>query len=205
MSVCRKIGIMGGTFNPVHIGHLFVAEAAREAFSLEQVIFIPTGDPPHKEPSQLASGRDRIRMLQLAVRDNPLFQVNEMEITREGTTYTIDTLIEWKAAHPKDQVFFIIGGDTLPELKTWRTFEKVARLCSFVVYQRFGYNKTDLEKEAERLFQIYQAEILFMEGSYLEVSSSSVRARLAENQTIRYLVPDNVVNYILEHKLYKGE
>jgi nicotinate-nucleotide adenylyltransferase len=205
MSIGRKIGIMGGTFNPVHIGHLFVAEAAREAFCLEQVLFIPTGDPPHKDTSQLAPGWDRIRMLQLAVRNNPFFQVNAMEITRKGTTYTIDTLMEWKTAHPNDHVFFIIGGDTLPELKTWRTFERVDGLCSFIVYQRIGYPREHLEKEAERLSCDYQADIHFMEGSYLEVSSSSIRKRLAANQTIRYLVPDDVVNYITEHKLYRGD
>lgn len=196
---------MGGTFDPVHTGHLFIAEAAREAFELDRVIFIPTGYPPHKEACSLTSGQQRINMLQLAVRDHPLFQVSEIEVKRKGTTYTVDTLTELKAVYRRDHLFFIIGGDTLPELRTWRNFEKVAGLCSFIVYHRPGYDRTDLEQEAQRLKDTYKADIHFIEGPYLEISSSGIRKRLAENKTIRYLVPDGVVKYILEHKLYKGE
>lgn len=199
-----RIGIMGGTFNPVHIGHLFMAEAARQAFNLNKVLFIPTGFPPHKETPGV-TGQQRIQMLQLAIENNPSFEASGMEVMRAGTTYTIDTLTELRNFYPRDNFFFIIGGDTLLELKTWRNFEKVAGMCSFIVYYRPGYDRKELEKEAQRLLEVYQADIHFMEGPYLEVSSSNLRKRLIENKTIRYLVPDEVVKYITEHKLYKGE
>jgi nicotinate-nucleotide adenylyltransferase len=204
LSDIRRIGIMGGTFDPVHIGHLFMAETAREVLNLDKVLFIPTGYPPHKETSEV-TGQQRIHMLQLAVGNNPSFQVSEMEVMRSGTTYTVDTLTELKTANPRDKFYFIIGADTLLELETWRNFEKVAGMCSFAVYHRLGFNREELEKEARKLSDAYQAEIHFIEGPHLEVSSSSIRKRLAENKTIRYLVPDDVVKYIAEHKLYKGE
>ncbi len=201
----QKIGILGGTFDPIHIGHLCVAEAARDAFNLNKVLFIPTGDPPHKKSSRLASGKDRVKMIQKAISNNPNFRLDSREIERIGTTYTIDTLTELKELYPHDELFFIIGGDTLLELKTWRNFSSVAGLCDFIVYQRLGYRQHDQEDEALRLQKIYQTRIHFVEGPYLEVSSKDIRRRLEQKQTIRYLVPDEVVIYIKEHNLYKGD
>jgi nicotinate-nucleotide adenylyltransferase len=203
--LCKKIGILGGTFDPIHIGHLFVAESARDAFNLNEVLFIPTGDPPHKKGSRLASGIDRIQMIKIAISDNAAFHLDSREVERAGTTYTIDTLEELKRLYPHDDLFFIIGGDTLLELKTWRNFSSVASLCDFIVYQRLGYRQYEQEEEALRLKQTYQARIHFMDGPFLEVSSSHIRRRLERKQTIRYLVPDEVVTYIQEHNLYKGD
>lgn len=200
-----KIGILGGTFDPIHLGHLFVAEAARDAFNLNKVLFIPTGDPPHKKSSRLASGKDRIQMIQKAICDNPTFHLDSREVERIGTTYTIDTLTEIKELYPHDELFFIIGGDTLLELKNWRNFSSVAGLCDFIVYQRLGYRHHEQKEEALSLQQTYRARIHFMEGPYLDVSSRDIRQRLEQKQTIRYLVPDEVVIYIKEHKLYKGD
>ena len=205
MSRSQRIGILGGTFDPVHIGHLFIAEAARDAYQLDRVLFIPTGDPPHKKASRLAPGRDRINMLQAALRDNPAFQADDMEITREGTTYTIDSLRELKSRYPEDFLYFIIGGDTLLELKTWKDFGEVAGFCSFIAYQRPGYRKEEMIREALHLAEVYHADIHFAEGPNLEISSKYIRHRLVRNQTIRYLVPETVEKYIKEHHLYKGE
>ncbi|MGI6570464.1 MAG: nicotinate-nucleotide adenylyltransferase [Caldicoprobacterales bacterium] len=201
----KRIGIMGGTFDPVHIGHLFIAEAVRDAFSLERVIFVPTGDPPHKKTSRLTPGLLRVEMLEHAICGNPFFQVSSMEVERKGTTYTIDTLKELTAQWPAARLYYIIGGDTLLDLKNWRSFEEVARLCSFLAYQRPGFEGETLEKEAERLSEDFGAEIHIFEGPHLDISSRSIRRRLAQNRTIRYLVPDRVVKYIKEHNLYRGE
>ncbi|MDD2504129.1 MAG: nicotinate-nucleotide adenylyltransferase [Clostridia bacterium] len=203
--MCQKTGILGGTFNPIHTGHLFAAEAARDAFDLNQVLFIPTGDPPHKKSSRLASGEDRIQMIQKAVCDNPAFKLDTREVERKRTTYTIDTLKELKEQYPYDELYFIIGGDTLLKLRTWRDFSSVAGLCDFIVYGRFGYNIREQEEEAIRLQQSLRAKIHFVAGPYLDVSSNDIRNRLEKNQTIRYLLPDEVVIYIKEHNLYKGD
>ena len=201
----KRIGIMGGTFDPIHIGHLFAAEAARDAFSLNRVLFVPTGDPPHKRNSRLASGEDRLRMIQMAIDDNPAFILDSREIQREGTTYTIDTLRELKEEHPHDTLFFIIGGDTLLELKNWREFSAVAGLCSFIVYQRPGYHIQEQREEALFLQSSFRADIHFITGPHLEISSENIRRRLKDNLTIKYLVQEEVVIYITEHKIYKGE
>ena len=155
----KRIGIMGGTFDPVHIGHLFIAEAVRDAFSLERVIFVPTGDPPHKKTSRLTPGPLRVKMLEHAICGNPFFQVSSMEVERKGTTYTIDTLKELTAQWPAARLYYIIGGDTLLDLKNWRSFEEVAA-CALLAYQRPGFEGETLEKEAERLSEDFGAEIL---------------------------------------------
>jgi len=154
-SAGKRIGIMGGTFDPVHIGHLFIAEQARETFELNLVLFIPTGYPPHKQTSGV-TGQQRVHMLELAVQDNPFFQVSSMEVKRKGTTYSIDTLTELRAVYPEDELYFIIGGDTLLELETWRSFEKAAGMCRFIVYERPGYGWQDMRKEAQRLKNLYR-------------------------------------------------
>ena len=205
MSFRQSIGILGGTFDPVHIGHLFIAEAARDAFQLDRVFFIPTGDPPHKKASRLAPSEDRINMLEVALRGNPAFQVSDMEVVRQGTTYTVDTLRELRNRYSKDLLYFIIGGDTLLELKTWRSIRSVAELCSFIVYRRPGYREEEMVGEALRLAEMYHADIHFAEGPNLELSSRYIRHRLERNQTIRYLVPEAVEQYIKEQHLYKGE
>jgi nicotinate-nucleotide adenylyltransferase len=204
MSVGRRIGILGGTFDPVHIGHIFAAEAARDAYALDYVLFIPAGDPPHKKNIRLAPGKDRIEMLRRAAEHNPFFKVDPREVERKGTTYTIDTLRELREEYPGNELFFIIGGDTLLELKNWREFNSVAKLCRFIVYERPGVAMDEQLKEANWLEETFNAVIHFLEGPHLEVSSKLIRKRLKNNQTIRYLVPEEVYKYIIEHNLYKG-
>jgi len=195
---------MGGTFDPVHNAHLFIAEAVREALSLDKVLFIPVGDPPHKNVNRLAPGEDRINMLQEAISGNPWFQVDDMEIKRKGVTYTIDTLKELKIKYPRDEIFYIVGGDTLLELKNWRDFPSVARLCRFAVYRRPGYENAILDSEADRLAREYQADIVFVDGPGLDISSRYIKGRLVNKQTIRYLVPEAVYEYIEKSGVYKG-
>ncbi len=205
MSQSQRIGIMGGTFDPVHIAHLFIAEAARDAYQLDRVLFIPTGDPPHKKANRLAPGKERVRMLEEAIHDNPAFKVDDMEIVRGGTTYTVDTLKELRSKYPDSLLYFIIGGDTLLDLKNWRNFKSVAQMCSFIAYQRPGYHNEEMEREALELAKSYNAHIHFAEGPNLEISSKYIRRRLTMNQSIRYLVPARVEEYIRKHQLYKGE
>lgn len=201
----RRIGIMGGTFDPVHIGHLVAAETARDAYGLDFVLFMPAGDPPHKKARHLAPKEARVSMLESAVRDNPFFIVDKTEVERAGTTYTIDTLKELGRKYAGDKLYYIIGGDTLLELHTWRCFEEVSRLCSFIVYQRPGYRTDEVRQEALRLSETYEADVCFAEGSYLDISSSDIRSRVFMNKSIKYLVPDSVESLIRNRHLYKGE
>lgn len=202
----RKIGILGGTFNPVHIGHLVMAEVARQECNLDKVIFIPTGDPPHKVGQYVELSEHRLKMVELAVSDNPFFEVDDLEIRRSGITYTIDTLLEYRARAASDvQLYFIIGGDTLMEITSWRRFEEVLKLCSFAVYQRPGYMRKEIEHQANYLRLHMGASIFFVEGPALDISSTEIRQRLKQRKTVKYLLPSQVDEYIHKHSLYMGE
>ena len=204
MEQYKRIGIMGGTFDPVHFGHLFAAEASRGPFNLDHVLFIPAGNPPHKQGRRVTSAEHRIRMLELAVADNPGFSVSPMETLRTGTTYTIDTLTALKGLYPAASLHFIIGGDTLLELEGWKRFDEIAGLCSFIAFHRPGIRSGAAVQEAERLRNTYGAHISFFNGPELGISSSDIRSRVLEGRTIRYLVPDRVKEYIDKFQLYMG-
>ena len=200
----RRIGLMGGTFDPVHHGHLYMAEAAREAFSLDQVLFIPVGNPPHKQHRGIAAARDRLAMLSLAVESNPWFSVSALEIDRRGTTYTVDTLMSLQAEVPQAEHYFIIGADTLLEVRNWKSFDRVAGLCRFIVLHRPGVSRAQGEAEAKALHRKYGAQIEWMESLHLEISSRDIRQRTAQDRSIRYLVPEPVAAYIHRMQLYGG-
>jgi nicotinate-nucleotide adenylyltransferase len=135
----KRIGILGGTFNPIHLGHLLVAQDAMEQVALERVIFIPSATPPHKTADALATERDRSRMIKLAIRGNDRFVVDDIEIRRGGKSYTVDTLVELRRRDPKADFYFIIGADSLRELHQWREAQRVVSLCTFVTVPRPGF------------------------------------------------------------------
>ncbi len=206
MGEFKHIGIMGGTFDPVHIGHLILAELAICELSLDHVLFLPTGDPPHKKNRQLTSAQKRLDMLQLALEGNPSFSISTIELKRQGTTYSYDSLLELKGLYPDGtRLTYIIGSDTLLELKNWKSFNLVASLCDFAVYERPGIDRSDLRAEADRLEASYQAKVCFIKGPVISLSSSEIRQRVAHNKTIRYLVPERVFKYINKERLYRGE
>ncbi len=201
----RRLGIMGGTFDPVHLGHLLAAEAARESMGLDHVIFIPTGEPPHKRQRILAPAEDRVAMLRLATGSNQYFSVDTIEVDRPGATYTVDTLLQLRERYTDNpELYFIVGGDTLMELKSWKSFELVARLCAFAVYQRLGVGYGQLKEEAEYLKARFDADICFIQGPMADISSSEIRSRAARGSSIKYLVPESVESYITQKQLYKG-
>lgn len=201
---CR-IGLMGGTFDPVHHGHLYIAEAARETFALEQVLFIPVGNPPHKQHRRITPARDRLSMLSLAVAGNPWFSVSALETDRRGPTYTVDTLTALQAESPDAVYYYIIGADTLLEVQNWKSFDQVAGLCRFIVLHRPGVPRPQAQAEGEALRRTYGAQIEWMESLLLEISSQDIRQRTAQNRSIRYLVPEPVAGYIRRMQLYGGD
>lgn len=185
----KKIGILGGTFNPPHIGHLWIAEEVRVRKQLDEIWFIPTSTPPHKE-TEILDAAHRLEMLRLAVKDNPSFYVNALELEREGKSYTYDTVEELKLAHPEAAFYFIIGGDMVEYLPNWHRIDELVKMVRFIGVTRTGYG---LQTE----YPIDRLEI-----HPLDISSTFIRNRLADGGLVRYLLPDPVMNYIKENRIY---
>jgi len=200
----KKIGIFGGTFNPVHSGHLIVAEAVREDLELDRVLFIPSGTPPHKSKNEVADANHRYNMVKCAVGSNPYFEASHMEIDRAGYTYSIDTLTSLKALYPKDTDFyFIIGADVVPELVTWKDYDRVFKMCSFIAVLRPGNDRKAFKNHVDELTGINKANIITAEAPMVDISSTDIRERVKSGRTIKYLVPGCVEKYILDNELYR--
>ncbi|NJD03859.1 MAG: nicotinate-nucleotide adenylyltransferase [Ruminiclostridium sp.] len=200
----KKIGILGGTFNPVHYGHLIVAEAVREDFRLDRVLFIPVGIPPHKSFNEVADARHRYNMVKCAIGSNPNFEASHLEIARLGLTYSIDTLTSLKVSYTeKTDFYFIIGADVVPELITWKDYTRVFKMCSFIAVLRPGNDGEALKLQIDELTKIHRANIVIARAPQIDISSTVIRERIMSGRTIKYLVPDCVENYILDNGLYK--
>ena len=187
-----KIGILGGTFNPVHIGHLILAEEVREKLGLDKIIFVPTALPPHKDNLNIAPAKDRLKMLKLAVASNKFFAVSDVEIKRQGRSYTIDTLKEFQAKYRQDELYFIIGSDLLKYLNEWKDLTQILSMVKFVAATRPGY----------ALEQI-PPYITTLAIRAVDVSGFEVRQCVAQNKSFGYLVTDKVFDYIKKKNLYK--
>lgn len=203
----KKIGIMGGTFNPIHNGHLVTAQEALSQFKLDKVIFIPTGNPPHKIENEVASAEDRYIMTVIATSSNSNFFVSRMEIDRKGESYTIDTVRQLRKIYGKNSLlYFITGADAILEILTWKNTGEIVSLCKFIAATRPGYNLSRIEDLRKRLFSKAGAtdkKIYVMEIPALSISSTDIRNRVKHNRPIDYLLPEGVSNYILKHGLYK--
>ena len=214
-----KIGLFGGTFDPVHWGHLRSAEEVSETFGLDRVYFIPAAVPPHKRGQTTTPARDRLRMVRLAVAKNPKFKVSTAEISRAGVSYSIDTVREFAATCDKgDSLYFIIGLDAFREIGTWKDFAGLFPLCNFIVTSRPGSKEKDPLKgtgvAVKNLFcydskqNNYRHEsgtrIFFDELTDIAISASEIRALVKERKSIRYLVPPEVENYIKRRGLYSN-
>ncbi|RKY31096.1 MAG: nicotinic acid mononucleotide adenylyltransferase [Candidatus Omnitrophota bacterium] len=187
-----KIGILGGTFNPIHIGHLILAEEVREKQVLEKIIFVPTYLPPHKENSDIAPAAKRMEMVKLAIGGNKYFSVSDIEIKRDGRSYTIDTIKEFKKIYPSEDLCFITGSDLLNYLDEWKDLLEVIKLVKFIVATRPGY---PLDKIPEYISTVPIRAV--------DVSAFEIRHAIKQNKSFRYLVPEVVYNYIVKNKLYR--
>lgn len=193
-----RIGILGGTMDPVHSGHIAIAAMVREALRLDRMILLPAGDPPHK--TARADKWHRLRMVELAARDAHM-DVSDTEVRREKTTFTVDTLTEFAAAHAGDEVFYVVGGDTVFVIEQWRNFPKVAGLCTFAVVARPGDGA--LERQMADVTRRTGAKFVLVPGEGPDISSTMVRERAAAGESLRGLVPDDVAAYIEAHRLYR--
>jgi len=200
-----KVGLFGGSFNPIHVGHLALAEGAREALALDAVVFIPAGQPPHKDCRMLAPGPDRLRMVELAIADNPGFEVWDYEVHRPAVTYTIDTVRAWKAGHaPDDRVVFLIGADTICELASWKDVDLLLRECELVPVARPGWQAVVPPELARRVGDREAAALCsrMIRVPLVDVCSTDLRRRIAAGLSVRYLLPDSVAEYIRSRRLY---
>jgi nicotinate-nucleotide adenylyltransferase len=200
-----RLGIFGGSFDPVHLGHLLLAEACREQALLDRVLFVPTNKQPHKLDHQPALNAARVEMLQLAVQGNPAFTVETLELDRGGVSYTVDTLSELKKRDPANEMFFLMGSDSLADFPNWREPQRICELATLLVVQRAGQTAPDysvlapfLSQEQITAWQKQQIDL-----PPISISSSDLRQRIALGRSIRYRTPRAVEMLIKDRKLYK--
>ncbi len=211
-----RIGILGGTFNPIHMAHLRIAEEVRESFDLDKVVFVPSATPPHKPLAGDLPFATRFAMVKLASAGNHAFAVSDIEGKRGGKSYSIDTIHSLRAEYPDDEFFFIVGSDSFLDIGTWRKYASIFSLCNIVVVERPGAVVvsicTSLPFDILHEFSYFEAEkrlahrsgysVYYTKGVPLEISSTAVRRLARLGRSIRFLVPEAVDNYIKEHKLY---
>lgn len=200
----QRIGIMGGTFNPVHVGHLIAAQEVLNEMNIDKIIFIPTGNPPHKNKNEVISPLDRYEMVKLAVKGNDGFKVSDIEIRRSGKTYSYDTLKELHNIYYETQFYFIIGFDTLKEIDTWKNVNDVCSMTDFIVVNR-GNNLNEIKDEILNKEKKYSCKFILVKIPDIEISSTDIRDRIKNNKSIKYLVTDEVEKYIKQKGLYKIE
>jgi len=201
-ALIRRLGILGGTFDPVHHGHLVAAEEARYQLGLDRVLFVPAGTPPHKEGRPISAAHHRWRMLELAIAGRPHFGISRVDMERSGPCYTVDTLRLLRAElGPESTFFFIEGADSLADIPTWHQPQRLLELAELAVVGRLGV-EIDLE-ELERWLPGLRAHIHWVQMPYLEISSSDLRARVKEGRPISYLLPAPVESYIVKQQLYR--
>ncbi|MGE3313535.1 MAG: nicotinate-nucleotide adenylyltransferase [Planctomycetaceae bacterium] len=202
-----RLGLFGGTFDPVHLGHLVLAECCREQCVLDQIWFLPAGDPPHKPGKSISPGKTRAEMLEFAIAGHPQFAVNRMELEREGKSFTFETLGRLQKEEPGRELFFLIGADSLADLPTWREPRRILELATIVAVNRGDRPLPDIDSIAQRIAGKSDVaavrdrlRVVTMPG--VDISSTEIRARVRTGQSIRFLVPRAVEMYIAEHKLY---
>jgi nicotinate-nucleotide adenylyltransferase len=192
----KRIGVLGGTFDPIHMGHLVLAEQVKERLKLDGIIFIPCFRSPHKTRQKLSPAKDRLHMIRLALQGNPSFSVSEIELKRKGVSYTIDTLRELRKLHPGSETYFLTGSDVVNELNTWKDPEEIFRLVRMVIAIRPGFDQINRENR-------FVKKSIVVKITGLDISSSELRKRVKRGESIKYLVPVKVEQYIRKKRLYR--
>ncbi len=196
-----RVGIFGGTFDPPHIGHLILAENAQAQLGLDQVLWVLTPFPPHKTTQKISPIHDRMTMVLLAITGNTKFNLSRVDIDREPPHYAVDTVALLREKSPKDEYFYLMGADSLDDLATWHEPERFVSLCHRIVVMVRHNEAPDMTLLADQIPGLIE-KVNFLETPFIEISGSDIRHRAAEGKTIRYLVPEKIYRYILNHKLY---
>ncbi len=200
---CKSFAIMGGTFDPIHYGHLVTASTVKHRFGVDKILFIPTGRPAHKEGKKVVDNEIRYEMTCMAVDSNEDFLVSRIEIDRPGKTYSIDTVRELKEICGDDiKFYFITGADSILDILSWKDPDKLLKLCEFIAVTRPGYAKKDMLEKISTIVETYGSKIHYYEVPALDISSSDIRNRVKKGEPIKYLLPENVEKYIYDNGLY---
>jgi nicotinate-nucleotide adenylyltransferase len=209
--------LFGGTFNPIHWGHLRGVEEVREAFGLQEVVFIPAAIPPHKVTEEVIEARHRLEMVKLAIMTNPSFSISSVELERPGESYSTDTLQYFQGREDNISLFFILGRDAFVEIETWKDFQRLFSLSNFIVMTRPGFGKTPLRSQLpEGLASVFRYDqevkawihtsghtLHFKEIRFLDISSTKVRELIERGESVKYLIPAEVEAYVKQHRLYR--
>jgi nicotinate-nucleotide adenylyltransferase len=191
-----KLGLMGGTFNPIHIGHLKIASKVLDSFDLAKIIFIPSGNPPHKRAGDIIDAFHRLKMIESAINDDKRLEVSDIEIKRKGKSYTLDTIKQVKELYGRDtEIYFIAGADSALDLPNWKNPSEILSISHFVAVERPGFSLRELGAN-------YQKKIIAVEGISINISSSDIRERIKQGRSIKKLVPASVEKYIRRNGLY---
>ncbi|OGC77484.1 MAG: nicotinate (nicotinamide) nucleotide adenylyltransferase [candidate division Zixibacteria bacterium RBG_16_40_9] len=193
--MARKIGILGGTFDPPHLGHLLIAQEVKEKLNLDQILFIPTALPPHKKKIKISPALARLQMVNLAVKNNPGFKVLDLELRRKGASYTVDTLRDLTRRYLGTQLFLILGEDNLNYIQSWKEPDEIFRLAKVTFVSRPGFKNKIANSRLKKG--------VFLKVREIDISSTEIRERIKKGKSIRYMVPGKVLLYIKRHNLYK--
>jgi len=200
-----NIGVLGGTFDPIHMGHLIIAEEVRARLDLAEVLFVPAGQPWLKANNVISPAEHRVEMVRLAIANEPYFKLSTMEIERPGPSYTVDTIAELRSQiGAEDKLFFILGWDNLNQLPRWHEPSRLVKLCRLVPVRRVGYLSLDLDSLEAAVPGLSQS-LVMLDTPQIQISSSEIRERVARGLSIHHLVPEPVERYIQEHRLYVRE
>jgi nicotinate-nucleotide adenylyltransferase len=199
----KRIGVLGGSFDPLHYGHLILAEQIRQEADLDLVLLVPAYVNPFKEEVPPAEGKHRMAMLKLAVSDHKFFEISDIELQREGPSYTYDTLAELKATqYPDDELYFIMGTDSFYAVEHWHKAEELIRNFGFLIGMRKGYDEEELKQTIARLQKTYPLRAEYVRIPELEISSTEIKQRIRDGKSVRFMLPDKVIEYIQENELY---
>lgn len=201
----KRVGIMGGTFNPIHIGHLIIAELAYEAYNLDEVLFVPSGISYMKDMAEVLDAKKRVHMTGLAIEDNPHFALSTIEIDRDGNSYSYETLETLRKQNPNTEYYFLVGSDTLFALETWKHPEILLPSCTILVAVRNGVPMDEMKEHAKYLEEKFGGRIELLTTPNIEISSTEIRNKLAQNKDVKYFVPDTVLDFIHKYNLYVTE
>lgn len=203
MKTGKKVGILGGTFNPIHIGHLILAEQAYDEYKLDEILFIPTGISHFKDPNVVLDKKKRISMTGGAIDDNPHFALSTIETDRPGNSYTYETLEELKRVNPDTEYYLIVGADSLFQMEQWKNPDIIMKDATILVSVRKGQSLKELEDKADELIKKYNSSIKILTCPYIDISSTEIRARIKEGKSVKYMVTDDTLRYIDKFNLYR--
>lgn len=199
----KKIGIMGGTFNPIHIGHLILGQTALEQFQLDKVLFMPTKNPPHKRNDNIVDDAIRAEMVWIAIKDNPHFELSTFEMDREGITYTVDTLIQLTKQNPDEEYYFIVGADSLFYIDRWKEPATIFELSKLLAAVRGQTTNKDMLQKIAELNETFHASVELLNSPNIDISSTVIRERVKNGMEIQYYVVPDVARYIQINNLYR--